>query len=68
MKLYHWATLQQDGLATLATIRVIAANSGELVMLSDLSIHHDAAQAIGHVDRDGTVVFLDGIDRTEASN
>jgi len=65
---YHYATLRTDGLATLAAIKVIAATTGELVMLSDLSINDDAAQVIGHVDRDGTVVFLDGIDRTEASN
>jgi hypothetical protein len=68
MKRYHWATLQEDGLATLATIKVIAANSGELVMLSDLPVTHDDSQAIGHVEPNGTVVFIDGVDRTEASN
>lgn len=65
---YHYATIHTDGFDTLAAIKVIAATTGELVMLSDLSINDDSAQAIGHVDVDGTVTFLDGVNRTEASN
>ena len=67
MNRYHYATLKTDGFATLAAIKVIAATTGELVMLSDLSINDDSAQVIGHVDVDGSVVFLDGSTQ-EASN